>query len=329
MKNDCVMITGGSGFIGIYLMKKLLENGSRVVNFDLAPPSPELQKFLMDSPNAHENLVYKRGNLLDLPDLIEAVKEQNVTRIVHMAAFFDPAESNRRPHFTYQINVQGTINVMETARLCNVQRVVNISSIGVYPRKQYEPMDEKHPVFITGGGHGSHYGSSKAASELIGMAYCQNNGVSCVSVRFSGVYGYGMRYSMFIKDMIENSLKQKPTTFETGGDLTRDYTYVKDSVNGVYCALYAEEKDLVSRTYLTTSGSLYSGSDIAHIVKEMIPGAEISIGAELNEFEQKDMAKRGKIDISLAKAELGYEPCYSIGDGIKEYIETYKKYSDS
>ena len=326
MSKECVMITGGSGFIGIYIMKKMIDEGYTVVNYDLAPPPAELQKILDDSDNAG-NVIYERGNLLDLPDLLIAGKKHNVKRIVHMAAFFDPAESNRRPYFTYQVNVQGTINIMEMARLINCDRVVNISSIGVYPEKQYEPMDEKHPMFIPGAGHGSHYGSSKAASELIGQAYCRNNGVSYVSVRFSGVYGYGMRYSMFIKDMIENGLNGKDTEFGSGGDLTRDYTYVKDSVEGVYLALMADDKNLVNRTYLTTSGELYSGTQVAEIVKEMIPGPQITIAPELSEFEQKDMAKRGKIDISLAKDELGYEPRYSLQDGIKEYIEMYKKYA--
>jgi len=326
MSKACVMITGGSGFIGVYIMKKLIDEGFTVVNYDLAPPAPALQKMLDDSSNTG-NVIYERGNLLDLPDLLIAGKKHNVKKIVHMAAFFDPAESNRRPYFTYQVNVQGTINIMETARLIKCERVINISSIGVYPKKQYEPMDEVHPMFIPGTGHGSHYGSSKAASELIGQAYCQNNGVSYAAVRFSGVYGYGMRYSMFIKDMIENSLKGEKTEFGTGGDLTRDYTYVKDSVNGVYCALMADDADLASRTYLTTNGELYSGTDIARIVKEIIPGADIDIAPELNEFEKKDMAKRGIIDISLAKKELGYTPEYSIEDGIREYIGLYKKYS--
>jgi nucleoside-diphosphate-sugar epimerase len=325
MAKNCVMITGGSGFIGVYLMKALMESGARVINYDLAPPGPVLQKYLDEAVHG-DNLVWQRASILDLPDLIAAVKDQKVDKIVHMAAFFDPAESNRRPYFTYQANVMGTINIFETARLMGVSRVVNISSIGVYPRKQYEPMDEKHPMFILGAGHGSHYGSSKAATELIGQAYCENNGVSYVSVRFSGVYGFGMRYSMFIKDMIENSLNGVPTEFASGGDLTRDYTYVKDSVSGVIRALNAEDADLVTRSYLTTSGELYSGTDIAGIVARLIPGAEISIAPELDAFEQKDMAKRGRIDISLAKKELGYEPQYSIEDGIEEYIETYKKY---
>jgi len=328
MSNNCVLVTGGSGFIGIYLMKQLAENGSKVINYDLAPPSPVLQRFLDDSDNA-DNVSYQRGSILDLPDVISAAQDAGVDKIVHMAAFFDPAESNRRPYFTYQANVMGTINIFETARLLNISRVVNISSIGVYPVKEQEPMDENHRIFIPGAGHGSHYGSSKAATELIGQAYCQNNNVSYVSVRFSGVYGYGMRYSMFIKDMIENSINNLPTEFKSGGNLTRDYTYVKDSVNGVILALNADDSDLVSRTYLTTSGQLYSGSDVAGIVSRLIPGASITIAPELSEFEEKDMAKRGTIDISLAKKELGYEPKYSIEDGISEYIETLKKYSTS
>ena len=64
---------------------------------------------------------------------------------------------------------------------------------------------------------------------------------------------------------------------------------------------------------------------MGNIVSKLIPGADITIGPELNEFEKKDMAKRGQIDISLAKKELGYEPKYSIEDGIKEYIETMKR----
>lgn len=328
MAKNCVMITGGSGFIGVYLMKALMDSGARVVNYDLAPPSPVLQKYLDEAADG-DNLVYQRASILDLPDLIATVRDQKVDKIVHMAAFFDPAESNRRPYFTYQANLMGTINIFETARLSDVGRVVNISSIGVYPRKHYEPMDEKHPMFLVGAGHGSHYGSSKAATELIGQAYCNNNGLSYVSVRFSGVYGFGMRYSMFIKDMIENALNGVPTEFASGGDLTRDYTYVKDSVNGVIRALEADDSDLVSRTYLTTSGQLYSGTDIAEIVTKLIPGAQITIAPELNEFEKKDMAKRGMIDITLAKKELGYEPQYSIEDGIKEYIEAYKKYQSS
>ena len=326
MEHKSVLVTGGSGFIGIYLMKKLAENGTRVINYDLAPPSPVLQRLLDDS-DFSENISFQRGSILDLPDVLSAAQNASVDKIVHMAAFFDPAESNRRPYFTYQANVLGTINIYEVARLLNMSRVVNISSIGVYPVKEQEPMDENHRIFIPGAGHGSHYGSSKAATELIGQAYCQNNGLSYVSVRFSGVYGYGMRYSMFIKDMIENGVNGVATSFETGGNLTRDYTYVKDSVNGVICALEADDADLVSRTYLTTSGELYSGSDVAEIVTKLIPGAEIHIGPELNAFEMKDMAKRGQIDISLAKKELGYEPKYSIEDGIKEYIETMKTYA--
>jgi nucleoside-diphosphate-sugar epimerase len=98
-------------------------------------------------------------------------------------------------------------------------------------------------------------------------------------------------------------------------------------VNGVMLALEANDTNLVSRTYLTTSGQLYSGTEVSEIVRKLIPGAEITIAPELSEFEKKDMAKRGKIDISLAEKELGYLPKYAIEDGIREYIETFKKYN--
>ena len=91
MKDDCVMVTGGSGFIGIYLMKALAEKGIKVMNYDLAPPSPLLQRLLGDGALA-EKIHYQRGSILDLPDLIAAAQGAGVDKIVHMAAFFDPAE---------------------------------------------------------------------------------------------------------------------------------------------------------------------------------------------------------------------------------------------
>ncbi len=321
---ESMLITGGSGFVGVHLLKRMAEEKIEIINYDVAPPSPELQRLLGQDEN---NMTFIKGNILDLPTLIHVVKERNVRRIVHMAALFDPQESNRIPFFTHQVNIVGTLNVLETAKIFDLEKVVAISTIGVYPDKQYEPLDENHPILIPGTAQPSHYGASKAAAEVLGLAYWINNNVNFIGLRFSGVFGYGMRYSMFIKDMVENSLQNKPTRFRTGGGLYRDYTYVKDSVQAVMCALDADIKKLTKRIYLVTSGEIHSGSDVAKIVSEIIPNAQIEIGPELSDFEKKDGARRGKLDISLARKELGYKPQFKFRDAIQDYIQMYKQLS--
>lgn len=315
------LVTGGSGFIGVHLMKTLAEQGAEIINYDIRPPSAELDKFL---GKVKDKITFVKGNILDLPTLIFSVKERKVQRIVHMAALFDPQESNQIPYLTHQVNVLGTLHVLETARIFNLKRLVHISSIGVYPEKEYEPMDEKHPILIPGTAQPSHYAASKAAAEILGLTYWRNNRVNFVALRFSGVFGYGMRYSMFIKDMVENSIHGQPTKFKTGGGLYRDYTYVKDCVHAIFCALERDNQKLTKRLYLIGSGEIYSASQVAQMVAEIIPGAQIEIGPELNEYEKKDAARRGKLDISLAKVELGYEPRFKLRPAIQDYVEMYK-----
>jgi UDP-glucose 4-epimerase len=318
------LVTGGSGFIGVYLLKKLAEQGEEVINFDLRPPACELQTLL---GGLKDKIFFAQGNILDWPTLISVIREKKVQKIIHMAALFDPQESNRIPYYTNQVNIGGTLNVLEAAKIFSLPRVVFTSSIAAYPEKLYEPMDEKHPVLIPGTAHGSHYGASKTAGEILGLAYWKNNGVSFVALRFSGVFGYGMRYPMFIKDMIENALQKKPTVFKTGGELRRDYTYVQDCVNALICALRAEEKELTQRVYLTTSGEIFSSIQVAELIKEMIPGAAIEIGSALSDAEKIDAAKRGKLDISLAKRELGYKPQFRLRQAIQDYIRLFKEYA--
>jgi UDP-glucose 4-epimerase len=319
----CTLVTGGSGFIGVYLLKELAEQGEEVINYDLLPPTEELQKFL---GALKDKVIFVKGNILDWPTLLSVVAERKVQRIVHMAALFDPQESNRIPYFTHQVNIVGTLNVLEAAKIYRLQRVVFASSIGVYPEKTYEPMDERHPVLIPGTAHGSHYGASKTAGEILGLAYWKNNGVSFVALRFSGVFGYGMRYPMFIKNMIENALQNKTTEFKTGGELRRDYTYVKDCVNALICALNAEDKKLIKRVYLTASGEIFSGGQVAQLVREVINGAVIEIEPALSDAEKIDQAKRGKLDISAAEKELGYKPQFRLKEAIMDYIELIKNF---
>jgi nucleoside-diphosphate-sugar epimerase len=317
-----IMITGGSGFLGTYVTRSLAERGDHVVNFDAVGPPPLLAA--LTAP-FEQQIIFVRGQVLDLAGLLRAVQQYKVERIFHAAALYDPPYSLDDPAITYQVNVTGTINVLEATRLLGVQRVVQSSSIAVYASRQYEPIDERHPISLPSAGNPlGPYGASKAAAEIVGLTYYSTNGVDFVALRNSAIYGYGMRYPMYIKPMIENSLRGQPTRFATGGDMRRDYTHVKDVTQAVIKALDVPSSALSQRVFNIGSGSMHSAAQVAETVRAIIPNADIEIGAGLSELEQNDMRARGTLDLTAARQQLLYEPQYTLDAGIHDYVEMFR-----
>jgi UDP-glucose 4-epimerase len=314
-----IMITGGSGFLGTYVARVLAERGDRVVVFDAAGPVPELAAL---TARFERQIVYVRGQILDLSSLLRGVQQHRVERIFHAAALYDPPYSLEEPALTFQVNVNGTINVLEVARFLGLQRVVQSSSIAVYAPRQYEPIDELHPILLPSAGNPlGAYGASKAAAEIVGLSYYSSNGVDFIALRNSAIYGYGMRYPMYIKPMVENSVRKLPTRFATGGDMRRDYTHVKDIAQAVLKALDVPASTLTQRIFNIGSGTMHSATQVAETVRKILPEADIEIGAGLSELEQSDMRARGMLDLTAAQQQLKYEPLYALEDGIRDYIK--------
>lgn len=141
-----VLVTGGSGFLGAHVARLLADRGDFVVLYDVAPPNGELECLLTP---VKERWTFVRGQILDLPTLLLAIREHAVRQIVHSAALIDAQFYVRQPFVLFKVNVEGTVNVLEAARLENVERVVYASSIGLIPLKRYEPIDEEHPILDT------------------------------------------------------------------------------------------------------------------------------------------------------------------------------------
>lgn len=317
-----IMITGGAGFLGTYVTRMLAERGDRVVIFDAAGTAPELA--VLTAP-FEQDIVRVRGQILDLSSLLRCVQQYNVERIFHAAALYDPPYSLEDPAITFQVNVNGTINVLEAARFLGVKRVVHSSSIAVYAPRQYEPINEMHPILLPSAGNPlGPYGASKAAAEIVGLTYYSTNGVDFVALRNSAIYGYGMRYPMYIKPMIENSLRKQPTRFASGGDMRRDYTHVRDTAQAVLKALDVSASALAQRVFNIGSGNMHSAIQVAETVRSLLPEADIEIAAGLSELEQSDMRARGTLDLTAARQQLKYEPGYSLEAGIRDYIEMFR-----
>jgi nucleoside-diphosphate-sugar epimerase len=131
---------------------------------------------------------------------------------------------------------------------------------------------------------------------------------------------------MYIKPMVENSVRGLETVFPTGSEMRRDYTYVKDVVSGILLALEVS-KPLFNRIFNISCGApLRSALEVAEIVRKNVSEARIEIGKGLSDLEARDFRSRGRLSIAKAQEELGFESKFNLEEGIKDYIQEFRTY---
>jgi len=296
------LITGGTGFIGLNFIK-MFSDKERIITFSRAPQTDFIKLFLGQQKLKKVTLI--KGDVTKLTDLLEAVKKYNVDRIVHMAAILPPV-SEENPMYTLRINVEGAINVLETARILDVKRVVFLSSVAVYGQTPDQLIDEdyaKNPINI--------YGLSKLAGELCGLNYSRKYNLDFIALRLSTVYGPGGKG--LIEKMIVGAFMGKYVKVPRRGDEGYEPVYVKDVVKSIMLALHG--KDLKNRIFNIGGSEMCSLEEIASVIRKYIPHAKIEFGRESR------LHKVGKLNLKRAMEELGYKPVYSVKDGVKNFIE--------
>ena len=159
------------------------------------------------------------------------------------------------PSAAFNVNAKGTFNVLEAARLFGVGRVVHFSTVGVLPTIQYEPVDANHPVMLATEGPGaSFYAAAKLSGEAFCWAYRQSFGLDFMILRPSAAYGFGMQRGLFVKPMVENSVRGLPTRFEKGREFPRDYTHAADIARLAVAALDAPAGEVKDRVFYGATG---------------------------------------------------------------------------
>jgi len=322
------LVTGAAGFIGPHVVRALLDSGRSVVGFDVRPFARE-GEFILGDDLARVPL--ELGSVADGVRLNDVVREHRPNEIVHMGMIIDPGYLAVHRASGIQVNVLGPVNVLEAAIAYDVDRVVCFSSIGVLPSVEYEPLDVNHPIVTASKGPATDfYGSSKAAAELLCYAYHQALGVDFRTIRPSAVYGLGMTVWVGpIKAFVEGAVRGEPVHIEFGGPHPRDYTHARDIASLVVAVLRAP--DSADRIFFGATGRpLVTTSEVAAIVREVVPGADVSIGDELSESEKPVVAVRARISMENARTQLGWEPAYgSVREGIVQYAEQYRAFLDA
>jgi nucleoside-diphosphate-sugar epimerase len=302
--------------IGCHTARELVRQGDEITLFDLAPREDYVQRIV------ESDVRLVRGDLRDLPTVIEAVQDARPDVVIHTAGLISNAASDV-PYRGFQINVVGTVNVAEAVRLTGVRRLLHASTLGVHDlaQPQMAPLTEDFPV-----GRGLRmYGASKVACEMLLTSYALHYKFELGLLRFASVYGYGhyaggSGIGMGMNDLVRAAMAGKPAPLGSGFPEREEFVYVKDLARGVAAAARAEQ--LRNRVYNLGSGTLYTPEEVGAVVQRIIPGTQV---VRVAPPRPEPFPRRQPMDLSRSRAELGYEPRFDIEAGIRDFIEEIKR----
>ena len=287
-----ILITGGAGFVGTHLCNYYVKKGYEVT--------------CMDIKEVGTGLIQAHGNILNREDIAGIFHIGCFDAVIHLAAQIRVDRAKELPKETFDINVGGTLNLLDAARKYDVKKFLFASSSEVYGSAQYTPIDEKHPL-----GSSSIYGASKIAGDRLCHAYSETYGMNIGILRPFNIYGPGQSGGV-IPIFINNVKLGRPPVIQGDGSQTRDYVYISDMVSAY---------DMMLNTKI--SGAVNFGSGLDTSVSELA-GAIIWIsGGEMKpEYRDAPPGKTERLvaDISRARR-MGWHPKVRLIEGLENCIE--------
>lgn len=293
-----VLVTGAAGFIGSHVVDRLCNHGVDVRVFDLAPPSHR------------DDLDFFPGSILEVDQL--SVAFRGVDAVIHLAAMADVNEVFEAPHYSENVNVRGTANVVEAARRTGIQRVIYGSTTWVYSDAIPQEVDEETPLMAP-----SHF---YTATKLVGEYYCHSYGelydLGTTVLRFGIPYGPRARDGAVVPIFVRKALNGEPITIQGDGSQYRKFVYVEDLAEGVALAL---KPVAANKTYNLDGIQKVTITEIAETVQKVVGSAEIEyVPARPGDFSGKEVSS------ARAVKELGWEASTSFEEGVRRYVEWVK-----
>jgi UDP-glucose 4-epimerase len=307
-----ILVTGGAGFIGSHLVERLAADGHDVTVLDSLSTG---KRSNLSSVLGSKGLVIKRADIRRIPRSL-AKNLGKVDRVCHLAAMTSVQGSIKHPVLTSEVNLIGTLRVLEVARKHKAERVVFASSAAVYGSPRTVPITEganTAPV--------SPYGASKAASELYCRSFEENHGIEAVSLRYFNVYGPRQRSGQYsgVISIFSRRIHQKlPLRIFGDGSQSRDFVFVSDAVAGTIAAL--EKEHIQSRIFNIASGRETTILQLARTMQEVAKGAPSNLRFEP---ARKGEVYRSLADVTRAQTELGYSPTVPLHDGLSKTMKWF------
>jgi UDP-glucuronate 4-epimerase len=312
-----IVVTGGAGFIGSHLVRRLLDDGHEVAVIDNFTDfyDPAIKRENVASFGRRARII--EADIEDFDAMQSVLAEGKFDTIVHLAARAGVRPSIENPKGYIDTNITGTYNLLEGARAAGTRHFIFASSSSVYGLAKTVPFSEDLPLPQTL----SPYAATKLSGEHLCGNFANIHGLRVVCLRFFTVYGPGQRPDLAIHkftDMIERG--QAIPKFGDG-NTRRDYTYIDDILHGIRGAI----------AYARDSGEKFSifnlGESETTTLNELIAALEAALGktALIQQLpEQKGDMPLTSADISKARRLLGYQPSTKIADGIPKFVAWYR-----
>ncbi|WP_423149164.1 GDP-mannose 4,6-dehydratase [Rubrolithibacter danxiaensis] len=311
-----VLVTGGAGFIGSNLIKKLLELTSYSVvcidNFDGFYSKKQKELNIRPFLN-NKNFELIEGDIRNANDLGKA---EDITAIIHLAAKAGVRPSIQDPILYQDVNVCGTQNLLEFAREKHVKQFIFASSSSVYGVNENVPWNEEEKLLPI-----SPYASTKLSCEMMGHVYSHLYGIRFLALRFFTVYGPSQRPDLAIHKFFKSIINNQPIPVFGDGSTSRDYTFVEDTVKGIISAL-----DYDGSAFEIINLGNHKTVTLNHLINaiEEICGKK----AVINRLpEQPGDVPRTYADISKAQRLLNYQPDTTLEYGLKNFFDWYQQHA--
>lgn len=313
MGEQTALVTGAAGFIGSHTVEALAAAGYRVVGIDNFCDFYDRQYKQANVDALGEKLRLHEGDITDRSIVDEIIQTHRPSVIIHLAAMAGVRPSMERPAHYARVNVEGTTNLLEAARLNGVKKFIFASSSSVYGNAPKVPFSETdcvdEPI--------SPYAATKRAGELICHTYWHLYKLPCFCLRFFTVFGPRQRPDLAIYKFVKLIDSGLPVPFFGDGSTSRDYTYISDIVAGIMAAV-----DRCDRFRIYNLGGSHPIS-LADLVSEIEKALGKSAMLNLQPMQAGDV-ERTFADVARAQAELGYKPQVSIREGIQRFVDWYR-----
>jgi len=312
-----ILVTGAGGFIGSHLVEKLIQMSAHVVAFVHYNSRNDLGALEAISNKQLSGISIKMGDLRD-GDAVRRVM-RNIDIVFHLGAHVGIPYSYLNPRDVIETNIVGTLNILNAARDLCPEKIIQTSTSEVFGTAKYIPIDEDHPVNLQ-----SPYAASKAGADFLSLSFYRSFEVPVAILRPFNTYGPRQSARAVIPTIICQALTAKTVKL---GSLwpKRDLTFVKDTIRGF---LRLAESDVLGQGVNIGSNREISIGDLALKIFELL-GKDVAI---VNEEERKrpgnSEVERLCADNSRAKAMIGWEPKYTLNEGLSCTIEWIKNHLD-
>jgi len=319
LKNKKVLVTGGAGFIGSNLIEVLLQKGNKVVCLDNFSTGKKENILDFESNNDFELIV---GDIRNLKDCEKAVN--GVDYVLHEAALGSVPRSISDPITTNDVNISGFLNMLLASKEAGVKRFVYAASSSTYGDSKSLPKVEDvigKPL--------SPYAITKYVNELYADTFYKTYGFETIGLRYFNVFGRRQdangAYAAVIPKFVGQFIKHESPVINGDGNYSRDFTYIDNVIQMNLLALVTENSEVVNQVYNTAFGERATLNDLVGSLKDNLSKFDAEIQKVPVEYGPN---RAGDIPHSLASIEkaktiLGYDPKYSLQEGLKEAVSWY------